>query len=400
MLFAFFASVLSQPSHLGEKNPQLWFLCNSSIEGEDVCSQKGLAAFSVYSPSVQTGSYSRPDVFYQLQKSTLVFSNDFCVNTLKLDSSTSPYVSGKFTGYFIPTTSGTYSFKATFTHVYVNGYYFQASSTALVDFDVDDNETKGDLSCEPVSGDGCYEGTYTATNCLECTRTVVLQKGNWYPLYCGLITHYGVPYSVNLTISLLYKAPDSSSWQYVTTSDSALGYSAAVSLADEVSKSKSSKLIIISVSVFVAVFIIVDAVVAWIVYKKKVKGANGKAQSDGQGVEGRTYSSRDRHQSDKENDKHSKDRDRDSKNSGRHGRSSNYDSKNSGRHSRSGNYDSRNSGRHSRSGKYDSRNSGRHSRSGNYDSRNSNRHIHIGNYDSRNRGQSTRVYSQGGGYRR
>lgn len=217
MIHVFLPLISCLPSHPKEYYPELWHICGSATDGKDICINNSLWAFSAHFQDTFTDLKS----YYVLKRSSLVFTKEFVTNTLNMAESTQKYISGKFTGIFVPDESGTYTFNATIKHAYVKDEYFFVSDydSALIDFDVSDESTKGDLSCETLSGEGCSSTMGTITNCMQCIRTVKLNKGDMYPLYCGVLTQVGLLYDRNLSIDLVYKAPSSSVWSYVSVKD-------------------------------------------------------------------------------------------------------------------------------------------------------------------------------------
>ena len=264
MFLACLVSVLGLPSHEYEYNPELWCICDCSLDKQSSCSSAGLGAFSTLQ-----GETARPSVIYPLSKATVIFTEQFCTDQLQLESGS--YVSGKLTGLFTPKESGNYTFRSRVSHYRTSSFFFSVGASALVDIDVDDGVYKSDLTCSVYWGNGCSRdesGSGINTNCVKCDRVVELEAGSTYPVYGGLLTGAHATQSSNLKVELLYMSPSSSDFTHVTSDDAVVGYSEGCATSLSSSKSASTAVVGGAMGAVVAIVAVV-AIILWVIFMKK-----------------------------------------------------------------------------------------------------------------------------------
>ena len=268
MFFVYLVSVLGLPTQKYEYYPELWYICNCSLDKKSSCSSEGVGTFS----SLQ-GDTARPSVIYALDYASVVYTEEFCTDQLQLEPGS--YVSGKITGIFTPKESGNYTFRSRVTHVLTTEYFFDLITSVLVDADIDEGSYKGAMSCSFYGASGCnYKGSGPSinTNCLKCDRVVELKAGSTYPVYGGLVTGARVLQSSNHTVELLYMSPSSSDWELVSYGDATVGNVTECSSSSGLRLNTQDSIVIGGASGVALIVIIGVVVVILVVIRRKRSG--------------------------------------------------------------------------------------------------------------------------------
>ena len=243
-----------------------WYLCDSSINDYDVCNSNGMAAYVSYGAT----DPPQPSVFYPVSETNLTFTQKFVNNVLGVDLTQQALVSGKFSGIFIPTESGNYSFALFLNHKSSVGTKFSVSSTTgIIDMDLSAGGTAYNETCEYWDTDNCTLSD-EVTNCLVCNRTFELTENGEYSLFAGLNESVGVPYAGNLYVGLTFTSP-SGTTRYVTDADAVVSLTALVSRAENAARARKESAVIISTSVGSSLlgFMIIAAIITIILVKRK-----------------------------------------------------------------------------------------------------------------------------------
>ena len=228
MLFVYLTSVLALPSHDYEEFPDLWYVCNSTLDGNDLCRKNGLGVYS----SKAGNTVSRPN-FTVISNSSLTVDEQYCKDHLNLDSTGTHSL--KITGIFSPDTVGRYAFNATFSHDLGDTIYLDTTSKVLFDIDINSGESKGPLNCVGMTS-GCTSfSTSSKTNCIKCMRVATISTPKTYTIYFGLLSSVAIPCSYNFKVELSYLAPLSGRWSFIPSNESKLGYYSDVTPSPTVS---------------------------------------------------------------------------------------------------------------------------------------------------------------------
>ena len=264
MFLACLASVVGLPSLGNEQNPSLWTICNGTLDGDEVCAQKGLGLYT----SSSSNPASHPITFYALSNSVFTFTETTCREALGLTGS-DPAYSAKFTGLFSPPVGGNYTFRITGKHDYDGahgGEVFNIGSLML-EMDTTSDSEKTSMICSTLGDEGCLNEW--TTNCEQCVRYFALTRGVVYPFYAGFITTVEALASYGVTVTIDFLRPGGSDYEYVTSSNSVLGYvTGSGSSAVSNSSSKDRAGIIAGATLGAIAAVIIIAFSIWLVVNK------------------------------------------------------------------------------------------------------------------------------------
>ena len=270
-----------------------WFACNSTLHGSDICNSKGMLLYSSYGQI----SAPQPSVMYPVPYSQWVFDRTFVTETLGIKESEQSKISGKFSGVFVPTETGTYLFTIEASHSVISGECFFSRNTEPLLIELDHTysgvtSVSSDLNCTAVQNSLCTSSS-ADTNSFVCTRSFKLAAGYKYPLFGGMIYSAGASYDSNLTIKLYYERP--SGYVYlvrsvdavasVTADISGLGDGDDSSSASGLMKFTSNSGIIGGVCGAIA-FLLVLGAALWVLYYNGfifASGENSVQKTSGRG---------------------------------------------------------------------------------------------------------------------
>ena len=222
MICAYLVSVLSLLEHSRiPQDEESWFMCNVSIHGKSVCKSAGLGAYVSYSES----DPPEPSVIYPLSQSVFNFSASAVQSTFGVYSSSQSKISGKFSGIFVPTESGNYTFSV-FMQQYSGSYeVLMTDAPSKIEMELGDDDAAYSLKCSPTSwGSGCFTGSKNA-GCIWCNKTFSLTSGSKYPFFAGMKYNYGITFSKGVYLKLMMTTPAGVT-RYVTDSDAVVSLSA------------------------------------------------------------------------------------------------------------------------------------------------------------------------------
>ena len=197
-----------------------FFLCDHLIEGS-VCDSKGMALYVSfgYPPP-------RPSVFYPISHTVWSFTESFIKNTLGVTSSDQENVSGKYSGVFYPSSTGSYTFALTVSHALNNKVchfsLFSVPSMIEIDLSLATGGQDFGMYCGTNPYDGCSD-YYTNIYWWYCYRQYYLVAGQPYPLFAGTRYNVGIPYSDMLRLYFEYTDPSGNVYK-LTSSDCVTGY--------------------------------------------------------------------------------------------------------------------------------------------------------------------------------
>ena len=210
------------------------YLCDTSVEG-DICESTGMAVYVTYSDPP-----TRPSTFYPISPSQWNFSEANILKYLGVSSSDAPNVSGKFSGVFTPTQTGSYTFQLTVQH-------YLSVDACISDMSDYDSFIDADLSYsgtgESYSLSCSVSSTNTTSLCIEynyCRRKYYLVSGRQYPLFAGTRYNYTLPQTDNIWMRLVYTDPSSNTQGITDEAIAGLRGYGAYTGSDSVSSSSVS----------------------------------------------------------------------------------------------------------------------------------------------------------------
>ena len=231
-IYLSFAFSLLRVSLSTAKDPSM-YLCETLIDG-DVCNEKGMAAYVTYDDPP-----TRPSRFYPISTSRWTFSEANVLQYLGVSSSDVPNISGKFSGVFIPSKSGIYTFKVNVDHVIVDGacHFNMWSCPVFIEANLSYSGTgvsHGGVCSVGLSWKCNLETQAYASYLLS---TFYFEAGNRYPLFVGLHSNWTVPQAHSLYMRLYYTDPDGIT--KMITDDALVGFGGYTDYSSSSSASRS-----------------------------------------------------------------------------------------------------------------------------------------------------------------